>query len=240
VWIGNHAHPFGFYAGAASLAGCWSLLAWLRSRQKGTFFPEIDYERAQRLRWAALLLQTSGVVHRRLGVRKRPWLFPRSNSLFRRRTASHIVAEAAIKSFLRSGQQMIPYFQFVAVCAFALLVTPPFCGGDAGFCFLSVFPVGAFRLERVALLQRDVRCLVAIGFSGPRRLSKSRFRSSADRVSSVVRRHGSRHLRSVGGGMDASCRLGALPCCRFPVFPPGPSSLAPGGKEPRFKALAGT
>jgi len=125
VWIGNHAHPFGFYAGAASLAGCWSLLAWLRSRQKGAFFPEIDYERAQRLRWAALLLQTSGVVHRRLGVRKRPWLFPRSNSLFRRRTASHIVAEAAIKSFLRSGQQMIPYFQFVAVCAFALLVTPP-------------------------------------------------------------------------------------------------------------------
>ncbi len=105
----------------------------------------------------------------------------------------------------------------------------PFAVGMLDFVFLSVFPVGAFRLEGVALLQRDVRCLVAIGFSGPRRLSKSRFRSSADRVSSVVRRHGSRHLRSVGGGMDASCRLGALPCSVFLFFRLAPHLYA--GRE---------
>lgn len=124
VWIGEDGHPFGFYAGVAVLAGCWSLLAWLRSRQKGVLFTEIDYDQAQRMRWAALLLQTSGVVHQRFWVMKRPWLFPRSTPLFRRRTASRIVAEAVIKSFLRSGRQLVPYFQLVAFCAVALLVTP--------------------------------------------------------------------------------------------------------------------
>ncbi|MEW9031651.1 MAG: ABC transporter permease [Planifilum fimeticola] len=124
VWIGRDAHPFGFYAGAAVCAGCTGLLAWLRSRQKGALFTEIDYDQAQRMRWTALLLQTSGVVHRRYWDKKRPLLFPRSNPLFRRRTVSHIVAEAVIKSFLRSGRQLIPYFQLVAVCAVALLVTP--------------------------------------------------------------------------------------------------------------------
>ena len=137
--------------GGGALAGCWSLLAWLRSRQKGAFFPEIDYEQAQRMRWAALLLQASGVVHQRFWVRKRPWLFPRSIPLFRRRTVSRIVAEAVIKSFLRSGRQLVPYFQLVAVCAFALLGDPaPFAVGVLDFVFLSVFPVGAFRLEGVA------------------------------------------------------------------------------------------
>jgi ABC-2 type transport system permease protein len=123
VCVGSSGHPFGFYAGAAALAGCWSLLVRLRNHQKGTILTEIDYEQAQRMRWAALLLETSGVVHRRFWVKKRPLLFRHSNPIFRRRTASHIVAEAVIKSFLRSGHQLVPYGQFIAVCAFALLVT---------------------------------------------------------------------------------------------------------------------
>lgn len=125
IGYGSAGHPSGFYAGAGVFAGCWILLVWSRNYRKGTILNEIDYEQIQRMKWTSFLLGRSGVIHRpRYWVKKRPLLFPRSNPVFRKRTASNIVAEAVIKSFLRSGRQLLSYCQFVVFCVFALIVTP--------------------------------------------------------------------------------------------------------------------
>jgi ABC-2 type transport system permease protein len=125
VGYGGSDNPALLFTAAAVLFGCWLILMRMRIRQRGTWLQDMAYEQARRLKWAAFILGKSGVLNRpSYWVKKRPWLFPHSGRIFRKRTAAHVLAEAVIKSFFRNGQQLIQYGQLVGVCTTAVVASP--------------------------------------------------------------------------------------------------------------------
>lgn len=92
----------------------WLLPARLRAR--GTFYQDVQRERQERMKLAGMLMSAGGfpAPRKTKRKRKRPFLFPASRKLFKRRTQENILAESLIKGMLRNGSK-------VKLCAFALL-----------------------------------------------------------------------------------------------------------------------
>lgn len=128
------AGPFPALLAFAALLGLLAPAIRARLAQPGAFAYEVGVERDARLRLAAALLQAAGSVSPGSRSRSGPWLFRRSQRLFRRRTAGHALAEFAVKAFFRSGTQLRLYVQFTAVGTFAVWYVP-------GFLKWAVWPV---------------------------------------------------------------------------------------------------
>jgi ABC-2 type transport system permease protein len=119
-----------FYRGTALVLGMIVLLyaaGSKRAAMKGTFLQEAAEERRERLLLAAFMLR--GIVEpsktaASSATRKRPWIFRRSQRLFRRRTPVNGVTEFVLKACVRSKVQRRLYLQFIAIMAAALVLSP--------------------------------------------------------------------------------------------------------------------
>jgi ABC-2 type transport system permease protein len=92
-----------------------------RLNQRGTFLSDVAQEMSARLHYASLMLRISGLTFKKPHPqRRRPWLFPRSNNLFRERNAINNLTELCIKVFLRNPRNIVVYLVLMALCvAFA-------------------------------------------------------------------------------------------------------------------------
>ncbi len=92
-----------------------------RLNQQGTFLSDVAQEMSARLRYASFMLRISGLTFKKPPAQKRrPWLFPRSNNLFRERNAVNNLTELCIKVFLRNPRNIALYLVLMALClAFA-------------------------------------------------------------------------------------------------------------------------
>ncbi len=80
-----------------------------------SFIYDAAREQSERLRYTSLLLRLSGLRIKRPGAQKRrPWLFPSSNHLFKKRDAVNILVELCIKSVLRNNSSLLLFAQLVA------------------------------------------------------------------------------------------------------------------------------
>ncbi|SMB80422.1 ABC-2 type transport system permease protein [Desulfonispora thiosulfatigenes DSM 11270] len=96
-----------------------------RLRLKGTFLEDIVREKEESLKYIDLLLGFNGIeVKKPKRIRKRPFLFARSRSLFKKKTKAIALTEVAIKATLRSPKYVMQYFQIVAICIVVLLTIP--------------------------------------------------------------------------------------------------------------------
>lgn len=112
------------WGGAVAAAGLLTAssisIARIRLRLAGTFFRDVAYEQERRMRFAALLLGMVVPKASRLSRRRKPLLLNGSRRLFRKRTPDRVLAEAIVKSFLRSVTQLQLYVQFMAAGCFGL------------------------------------------------------------------------------------------------------------------------
>jgi ABC-2 type transport system permease protein len=99
-------------------------MAKRRSKCRGGFFHDVEHERKQRMKLAAILL--TGIVAKKTRSyrRRRPLLFRNSNLLFKTRTPSNALAELCVKSFFRDRVQVRLYLQFVAYGTVGLILLP--------------------------------------------------------------------------------------------------------------------
>ena len=89
---------------------------------KGSFFDDIEREQNERLKYVNILLGLSGMhIRKPKKQRIRPWLFSKSNLIFKKRTAINGLVELCIKSTLRNKKYVIQYFQFVILCVLTTL-----------------------------------------------------------------------------------------------------------------------
>ncbi len=92
-----------------------------RIKQRGTFLSDVAQESGARLRYASFMLRTAGVTFKKPPAQRRhPWLFPRSNHLFRERNAVNSLTELSIKLFWRNPRNIKLYLLLMVLClAFA-------------------------------------------------------------------------------------------------------------------------
>lgn len=110
----------------ALLSIIFGFLTKMRLGVKESFFYDVAREQSERLRYASLLLSLSGLRIKRPGTQKRrPWLFPSSNHLFKKRDAVNSLVELCIKSVLRNNRSLLSFAQLVV----------------AGILLLSSFPL---------------------------------------------------------------------------------------------------
>lgn len=98
-------------------------LTILRFRLRGTFLADVREDERQKTRLTAALL--SGAVDKPRGQKPRPWIFRRSDRLFRSREAPERIAESAVKAFYRSRVNIKLYLQFSCI-GMAACYLPPF------------------------------------------------------------------------------------------------------------------
>lgn len=97
------------------------ILIRARMNLRGMFLEDVAREASARLRYASLALRVSGVAVRKPAPQRRcPWLWRRSQPLFRERSAVNSLTEACIKLFLRNLNDLKLYLLLSALCiAFA-------------------------------------------------------------------------------------------------------------------------
>lgn len=110
--------------GAVVLGALWLCQARARLHARGgTFAREIELEREAKLLLARLLL--SGFTDKpRRTVRSRPYIFRRSQPLFRHRSPISGLSEVLLKSFLRSPLQLRLYTAFTAALCAGIVFVP--------------------------------------------------------------------------------------------------------------------
>jgi ABC-2 type transport system permease protein len=90
------------------------LLIKLRLDIKGAFFDDIARENSERLKYAAFMLETSGVTIKKPSTkRKKPVFYSRIKRLFNERTTANTLVEVCIKTFLRSINNLSIYMVLV-------------------------------------------------------------------------------------------------------------------------------
>ncbi|WP_409343071.1 ABC transporter permease [Paenibacillus sp. MBLB4367] len=110
-------------------AACVVLLAafpWLlrlRLARKGAFHHDVERERTERMKYAAIML--GQIIQKKSRIaRKRPLLFRSSNRLFRSRTQVNGLTELAVKSFFRSKANMKVYIQLAVISCGGIVAIP--------------------------------------------------------------------------------------------------------------------
>lgn len=95
-----------------------SALSIKRLNYQGDFSVDMAREREEKFKHANLLLSFSGAnIRKPRKQRIRPWLFRRSNILFKKRNAVNGLLEAGIKAMLRNYRRLGQYFLLILLCA---------------------------------------------------------------------------------------------------------------------------
>ncbi len=111
-----------FLAAILLLFSAAGILSMKRLNYTGGFFIDVAREQSEKMKFARFLLGFSGVnIKQSPKQRKRPWLFRRSNLIFKKRNAVNGLTEAVIKSTLRSSGRLGWYFLFVCLCGLVIL-----------------------------------------------------------------------------------------------------------------------
>ncbi len=98
------------------------LLSIRRLNHIHSFFADVEREQGEKLKHVSFLLGLSGAsVKKPKKQRKRPWLFPRSNIIFRKRNAINGLVEVCLKSILRDSRRVGQYLLFVFICGFVII-----------------------------------------------------------------------------------------------------------------------
>lgn len=116
----------GVLYGAAACVALLAVFPWLLRRRlsrKGAFHHDIERERTERMKLAAVMLAQYVQKKSRI-ARKRPLLFRSSNRLFRSRTQVNGLTELSVKSFFRSKASMSVYIRLVMICCGSIAVMP--------------------------------------------------------------------------------------------------------------------
>ncbi len=119
-WIDS---PSWLAAASALLAVINVLLLLVRMRTRGTFMNDIQEELVQRTKLTGLVL--SSAMDKPRKIRSRPWIFRRSQRLFRSTTPVHRLAGACVKAYVRQTKQLTGYAQVMSLSAAILLTLPP-------------------------------------------------------------------------------------------------------------------
>lgn len=115
-------NPIMFLATILLLFIAIGMLSMKRLKYKGSFFVDVAREQSEKLKYINFLLGFSGVnIKKPHKQRKRPWLFPRSNIIFKKRNAVNGLVELCLKSTLRNKQRLWNYLQFVFICLLIVL-----------------------------------------------------------------------------------------------------------------------
>lgn len=114
---------------AAAIIVCLAVpLVWLvpaRLKAKGTFYRDVQREKQEKMKLAAMLMSAGGYPARRKSKvkRKRAFLFPASRKLFKVRTQENVLAESLIKGIVRStsrlrliGMALLAYTSAIVIC----------------------------------------------------------------------------------------------------------------------------
>jgi len=98
------------------------MLSMKRLNYKGSFFVDVAREQSEKLKYVNFLLGFSGVnIKKPKKQRRRPWLFPRSNIIFKKRNAVNGLVEVCIKSTVRNTTRLWQYLLFVCLCGLIVL-----------------------------------------------------------------------------------------------------------------------
>ncbi|GAV22263.1 membrane protein [Carboxydothermus pertinax] len=85
----------------------------------------MEREKNLRFRLASFFLSFSVKdIKKPKNQRLRPWLFPRSNLLFKKRTPQNGLVELGIKAVLRDNQSLKEYFQVLLLCVLIVVTVP--------------------------------------------------------------------------------------------------------------------
>lgn len=119
-------------------------LSWYRMNRIYNFEAELAEDQKQKGRLTSYLLV--GAVDKPRKLRTKPFLFNKSNKLFKLRTSHNRIAEVIIKSFVRD-KEFKAYLQMSSFALISVLVTPPNVGIVIGILilFLFVFFIDGYR-----------------------------------------------------------------------------------------------
>ncbi|MDX9871285.1 MAG: ABC transporter permease [Clostridia bacterium] len=99
-----------------------SALSTKRLNYQGDFSVDMAREREEKFKHANLLLSFSGAnIRKPRKQRTRPWLFHRSDIIFRKRNAVNGLLEAGIKAMLRNYRRLGQYFLLIFLCALIMM-----------------------------------------------------------------------------------------------------------------------
>ena len=92
-----------------------------------TFLEDLAGEQSVRLRYVHFIAQTSGIGHsagRIILWKGKPWLFRRSDRIYRERKAENLLAEACLKAVLRNHTNIFPLLQVILLGILTALAMP--------------------------------------------------------------------------------------------------------------------
>lgn len=107
---------------AAAFTVAAAILMIVRLRLRGTFMADVRSDQKQMTRLTALIL--SAAVDKPRSQKPKPYLFKKSNKLFRSRNATMRIAENLVKSYYRNGVNLKLYAQFTLFGVAACLLPP--------------------------------------------------------------------------------------------------------------------
>lgn len=107
------------------LLGIDAYLVKLRIKIKGTFLEDLVREEELSIKYFSILLSFSGIeIKKEKEKRKKPFLFSRSQNIFKRRNKVLSLVEVAIKATLREKKNLTQYLQISSICFFIVLTVP--------------------------------------------------------------------------------------------------------------------
>jgi len=126
TFAGRMLADFKLYAAILAVLAVGAIgLSYVRVKHRGDFYADVERETSERLKYASLVIGLSGIkIRKRKKGKARPWLFPNSGNIFRKRTAVNALVELGIKSFWRSRQRVAQYFQLLGVMLLVIAAFP--------------------------------------------------------------------------------------------------------------------
>lgn len=101
------------------------VLIRMRKHREGSFFADVEREQEQRMKLASfLMMQKAPREKKSIFSRRRPYVFSRSQKLFKRTTPANGLAAVHLKIFLRSKQMWFFYIQFTVLASAGILLAP--------------------------------------------------------------------------------------------------------------------
>lgn len=94
---------------------------------KNTFLMDSAREQTIKLRYVNFIMQTSNAGYRKSSIllfNKKPWIFSRSNRIYKERNAANLLAEACLKSVIRNKNNIYPLLEINALCILMALSMP--------------------------------------------------------------------------------------------------------------------
>ncbi|MEO3946530.1 ABC transporter permease [Gorillibacterium sp. CAU 1737] len=132
-----------------ALVVVWALFR-RRFRAKAALLSDVRRDSAQKYKYVAFILRDQ-VAKKPTFPRRKPLLFRKSQRIFKKRTASNVLAESGLKSLVRSTQQMKSYAMITGVFVFGSLVTR--IGSQDQLLFSIIWIISGFILSYFVRLQ---------------------------------------------------------------------------------------